>query len=87
MYDHNPTQDVLDEVQLERESQDAKWGVQDHDHGLWSLILGEEFGEVCKAANELHWSGAPFDDLRMELIQVAAVAVSWVERIDRAAKA
>lgn len=44
------------------------------DHNL--RVLVEEVGEVaraCDPANE--------DDLRSELIQVAAVAVAWLERL------
>jgi len=51
-------------------------GVQDHDDPTWLPILEEEFGEVCRALN------AP-EDLREELIQVAAAALAWVEAIDR----
>jgi len=41
------------------------------------LILGEEFGEACEAAlMEVD------TELRKELIQVAAVAVNWIESID-----
>lgn len=42
-----------------------------------SVVLGEEFGEVCKAVLE------HTPNLRDELIQVAAVAVAWAEAIDR----
>lgn len=42
-------------------------------------ILGEEVGEVAKALNE----NAPVAELRAELIQVAATAMSWVEKLDR----
>ena len=49
-------------------------------------VLSEEVGEVARAllelmrlANDTHGM-----DLRAELIQVAAVAVAWVESIDRA---
>jgi hypothetical protein len=45
-------------------------------------VLGEEFGEVCRALND----GEDPSALRAELIQVAAVAVAWVERIDRGDK-
>lgn len=51
-------------------------------------ILGEEYGEVCKAlcekmglVNDLTKS-----NLRKELIQVAAVATAWIERLDRSSK-
>lgn len=55
-----------------------------------ATILGEEMGEVCNAVNEidncLHRSdGLGCDQariaLRNELIQVAAVAVAWVESL------
>lgn len=41
------------------------------------MILGEEFGEVCNAT-----FGDGVGDLREELVQVAAVAVAWIEAID-----
>ena len=46
-------------------------------------VLGEEFGEVANAALERVYSKA-LDDrhLREELIQVAAVAVAWLEAIE-----
>ena len=69
---------VLSEVKSEREKQDLKWGVQDHDPLKWNAILGEEFGEVSKSILE--------DDsynYRQELIQVAAVAIAAVECHDR----
>jgi len=51
-------------------------------------VLGEEFGEVARAfletqrlANDRHNK-----DLRAELIQVAAVAVAWVEGLDAKAR-
>jgi NTP pyrophosphatase (non-canonical NTP hydrolase) len=43
-------------------------------------VLLEEVGEVARALLE----GEPVADLRAELIQVAAVAVAWVEGIDAA---
>jgi hypothetical protein len=56
-----------------------------------ALALGEEFGEVCKAVlersclshdttNTSPWKN---EALRKELIQVAAVAVAWVECLDQ----
>lgn len=43
----------------------------------WQHILQEEVAEVCAATGQ---------DLRGELIQVAAVCVAWVECIDRRAR-
>lgn len=83
------TLSVLGDVLNERERQDRKWGIQNHSPDAWISILGEEFGEVCKAANE---SGANFGlidktidltDYRKELIEVAAVAIAAIECLDR----
>lgn len=69
---------VLWEVATERKRQDERWGQQDHSGEKWFRILGEEVGEVAKAINE-----HDVDNYREELIQVAAVAVSAVESLDR----
>jgi hypothetical protein len=56
-------------------------------------VLGEEYGEVCKAALEVeklakrmsdihNTSPWKYDPLRQELIEVCAVAVAWLEAID-----
>ena len=77
---------VLQEVKNERDRQDAKWGVQNHHPVEWLSILGEEFGEVCKASCEAHFkyeNGETWKNYREELIQTAAVAVAMVECLDR----
>ena len=55
--------------------EDAAWDNQE-----WLSILVEEVGEVA------HWltydTDKTIDDLRKELIQVAAMAIAWVESID-----
>jgi len=62
-------------VLQERLRQDAKWGPQQHhDNRLWATILGEEFGEACQAV--LRDDGTK---LQEELVQVAAVALAWIE--------
>lgn len=43
--------------------------------GTWSDILVEELTEAIEADND--------EDLRAELVQVAAVAVQWIAAIDR----
>lgn len=43
--------------------------------GMWRHILAEEVAEAIACDNPA--------DLREELIQVAAVAVAWIEAIDR----
>lgn len=82
MTDYQIDPRVLDAIAHERKRQIAKWGaVNDMSPSLWLMVLGEEFGECCNAAN-----GALLDDsdegklhLDAELIQVAAVAISWLE--------
>lgn len=69
---------ALLDVARERDRQDKKWGVQNHDDAWWYVILGEEFGEVGKAIYE----GDP-EAYRAELVQVAAVAVAAIESFDR----
>ena len=80
------TSDVFQDIWLERQRQDNLWGEQDHDDGVWSLILSEEVGEAAQQALRLLFSSSrsvATDELRKELIQVAAVAVAWAEAIDR----
>ena len=74
------TQALADMVR-ERERQDQKWGVQDHSDQRWLAILVEELGEA--AAEVITHPGYSERRLKWELIQVAAVAVAWVESIDR----
>jgi len=79
---------VLNEVAEERAKQDRKWGEQNHDNFRWLAILGEEVGEANEAALEIEFvkEQVPGDwkaQLRKELIQVAAVAVGFIECIDR----
>ncbi len=61
-------------IDKERERQIKLWGVQIHSLEKWAVILGEEFGEVCKAIYE----DKP-EEVREELIQLASVAVQILE--------
>lgn len=85
------TASVLEDVRSERGAQDNRWGQQNHTPARWLTILAEEFGEAAREANELEFRAGSTARLQRELIQVAlfdtAVAVAWVEAIDRAAKA
>lgn len=81
---------ALESVLTEREAQDAKWGEQNHDPFTYLTILGEEYGEVCKAALEARFAPLASDDefvalteLRAEAVQTAAVALALVECLDR----
>lgn len=84
------TDAVLNEVAVERHHQDCTWGEQNHDIPTFMSILTEEVGEAARAGNDYHFSNPSsvakpmrLLETREELIQVAAVAVAMVERIDR----
>lgn len=90
--DYEPQNRILEEIADERDSQDEKWGEQNHDPFKWLCILGEEVGEVNKAiCDAFQWNEKDTEqfnilklrDYRAELIQVAAVAVSMIECLDR----
>ena len=89
---------VIEDVVAERYRQDERWGQQDwpdmspHDDlagelleadarrdlgqaPTFSAILREEVGEALQEIDPV--------GLREELVQVAAVAVQWIEAIDR----
>lgn len=80
---HEPDEarDYNREIADERVRQDAKWGgipgIDRTDDHTYAAVLGEEFGEACKA-----WIERDVPGLRTELIQVAAVALAWVEELD-----
>lgn len=74
---------VLNEILQERKCQDAKWGEQNHDDYRWLVILMEEAGEVAQAILHDEFGGKAAGTVRAELVQVAAVAVQWLECIGR----
>jgi NTP pyrophosphatase (non-canonical NTP hydrolase) len=65
------------EVLEERQRQDAIYGIASErgiTYGEWLTILVEEVGEVAKAINDNDRG-----ELRKELVQVAAVALAFLE--------
>ena len=85
---------AIESVNEERKRQDGKWGEQNHEPVYWLGILGEEFGELCLAVNETVFDNGPenrrkggYENMRSEAVQVAAVAVAFVEMLDRRAAA
>ncbi len=82
---------IMGHVMEERMRQIAKWGGPEADgvenpgqsNYVRLRVLAEEFGEVAEAMGRPE-DGNGKGDLRKELIQVAAVAVAWVEGLDRA---
>ena len=76
---HNAMCDVSDE----RERQNEKWGgVQDLTSYQYLAVATEDLGEVAQAALHDEFGGSHAGTLRAELVQLAAVVVQWIERID-----
>jgi NTP pyrophosphatase (non-canonical NTP hydrolase) len=74
---------ALNEILKERKAQDAKWGEQNHDDKTWLAILVEEVGELAQAILHDEFGGRAAGTAREELVQVAAVAVQWLEVMGR----
>ncbi|MEK6879824.1 MAG: hypothetical protein AABY22_09470 [Nanoarchaeota archaeon] len=92
----NVQTEVLKQIVEERIRQGKKWGVQHHNQPFWLSILIEEVGEVGNLLNEneermFYFNNINdkldyekyFKNLKEELIQVAAVAVAWLEDLER----
>jgi NTP pyrophosphatase (non-canonical NTP hydrolase) len=77
------------EVMSEQIKQVEKHGEQNHPPFTYLSILTEEVGEAAQAANDAYdfvndkFTIRKLTKYRNELIQVAAVAVSMVEVLDR----
>lgn len=79
---------LLGDVLCERLSQHWEWGEQSLSGPEWLAVLMEEVGEVAREVLRQRVVGdGDFCRLRSELVQVAAVAVQWVEALDRVALA
>lgn len=83
------TQTIFTQIMDERRRQDEKWGEQNILNPEWLAVITEELGEVAEAVLQHRFSPKEqvrangLEDLRCELVQVAAVAVAWVEALDR----
>ena len=67
---------IFNLINQERDLQDVKWGALPRylSDMVWLTILMEEVGECAKAILMRDWS-----NLKLEIIQVAAVAIAWLE--------
>lgn len=73
---------VLSDVAAERRRQRDQWGEQiEHVDLVWLGILTEEVGESAQAALHDTFGGKAAGTLYAELVQVAAVAVAWLEAL------
>ena len=76
-------ENVLNQIRAERERQNKKWGEQNHDDYRWLAILTEEVGELAQAILHDEFGGSHAGTAKTELVHVAAVAVQWLECMER----
>lgn len=76
-------ENVLNLIRAERERQNKKWGEQNHDDYRWLAILTEEVGEAAQAILHDEFGGSHAGTAKTELVHVAAVAVQWLECMER----
>ncbi len=82
------TSGVLAELHAERVRQQQKWGEQNWTNLGWLVIAAEEAGEVAKDLCEATFTLKPayrrekLAAMRIELVQLAAVLVAWIEAFD-----
>lgn len=68
---------IYEAIDRERDAQDRKWGSQRKQSPFnWVAILTEEVGETAEATLK-----GTEEHLLSELVQVAAVAVCWLEAL------
>lgn len=69
----------------ERTKQNKKWGEQNHEDVWWLAILMEEVGELAECTLHARFGGSEAENGKKELVQVAAVALAWIENMLRRA--
>jgi hypothetical protein len=70
---------IFYDIRAEATRQDERFGPERCLSALlWQCVLGEEYGEVCRAVLERD----PGPHLREELVQLAAVATQLIDAID-----
>lgn len=78
---YDAMKEVFRDITLERDRQDAKFGPHGNLHNMPPFqrlsVLTEEVGELAQALNDMDPTHA-----REELVQVAAVAVCWLELLE-----
>ena len=80
------TKQALEMIVEERRRQVEQWGEHVSNHPYeWMSILGEEFGELCRAVNETCFQNPKEpelggnDNIISEAVQVATVAIAIIE--------
>jgi hypothetical protein len=76
------SKDILAEVAAERSRQDARWGGSGHDDAMTMTEFARLIADYAGWARVKAREGA-LDEARLRFLQVAALAVAAVERLDR----
>ena len=89
--------EILEELEAERIRQIEKWGMGQQITPIeYCAIIGEEFGEVCRAAHDAHFAAqypvikatpGDYTQYREELVQLATVCVAAIQNLDNNMKA
>lgn len=81
-------ENILEDIRKERERQDLKFGADRDQHpAVWLTVLTEEVGEVAQEICDSNFNVDNLkDNYRVELIQVAAVAVAAIQNYDNSKK-
>lgn len=85
--------EILEELEAERIRQIEKWGMGQQLTPIeYCAILGEEFGEVCRAVHDAHFATqypnaiqatpGDYSQYRKELVQLATVCVAAIQNLD-----
>ncbi len=76
---------IISDVLKERIRQDKKWGKQNHLSVVWLSIIGEEYGEMCKAVNELGLCAdyKKEQEIYQEAIHTMASCMAMLECMER----
>ncbi len=76
------TKGILAEIVAERDRQDGRWGGAAHDDDMTMDAFAQLIGDYAGWARVKVREGS-FDEARLRLVQVAALAVASIERLDR----
>lgn len=76
---------IIEKVLEERKRQDIKWGRTDHIAPVWGMIIGEEYGEMCKAINEFGFNPTQKteEQIYTEAIHTMAACMAMLECMEK----
>ena len=82
MKDVNRFNKVIEKVKAARTRQEELWGTSYRDNATMLAVLMEEVGEVATGYQITEIEHEPDDNMREELVHVAAVAIRWLESFE-----